>query len=216
VWTTYPKESNPGRGYPPYNKSKNALDHQLGIDARRDQYPVVAFPQMLGPCNYLQVPEIRDHLLRTERGRRLAQGLFQHGANVLYGLLFHAAFSVAPSVLNQTSETIIPNPNYWKSEESALNATCNCSITLHSRHSSLESMGDDISREIACIEQLWNDQQEYHNGCDLYIMADRPHTIQKLIRWCATKEHRDNSGFPCQRVIYAAHERGMSFTAEHG
>ena len=143
-----------------------------------------------------------------------------------------------------------------------------CSIAVHSRHVNWSAgFGNDtsIQPEVDCIQQLWKhfylqQQQEFDtkntsttttNGetvaveCDLFVMTDRPNTLQALIQWCQEQmpsasiapsqkrqQQHDNINpnanttaqvddqnmplFPCRRVVHASHQKGFSFVAEHG
>lgn len=103
--------------------------------------------------------------------------------------------------------------------------TSGCSIAVHSRHSNSSDAGVEVDREVRCIQHLW-DQFRTSNPavheCDLYIMTDRPHTLMYLVEWCRNQQPISNitnstiSSFPCRRVIYASHQQGFSFNAEHG
>ena len=110
-------------------------------------------------------------------------------------------------------------------QDEVASRTSNCSIAVHSRHSNSSDAGIEIDREVRCIQDLWDQYQSTNQAaheCDLYIMADRPHTLKYLVEWCRNQQPINNntksttSGFPCSRVIYASHQQGFSFNAEHG
>ncbi|CAB9500983.1 expressed unknown protein [Seminavis robusta] len=236
-WTTHSPYSKPGRGFLPYQNSSKDTQHQLGIDARSNQYPIVVFPQMLGKTtsnHFVQNQTIRNHLLHTQWARQTAQVLYKYGSDLLFGLLFHSTFALSEQLIHNTTAMVVPNPNYNMANDNnnnndtaaGLQVSKTCSIALHSRHTNTSILGDDISEEIACIEQLW---QQYttskrttmaNQECDLYIMTDRPYTLHRLIDWCHNYYNSSSStnatAFPCRRVIHAMHEKGVSYVPEHG
>lgn len=59
------------------------------------------------------------------------------------------------------------------------------SLALHSRHTVIGDDGSFIPDEIKCLEQLLPNHNESRtlDTCVVYLMSDRPRTIQKLLTW---------------------------------
>jgi len=127
------------------------------------------------------------------------------------------------TVIDTAMGTVVENPHYMNSQKSDTGHNddddddtvapegSNCSIAIHSRHSSVTNNGTDISQEIACVQNLWQQyvtttHQSHINNhdaftppattsktteraripseCDVYVMTDRPHTLKYLVEWC--------------------------------
>ena len=214
-WTTHGRTAQPGRGVLPYDQSTKSITEQLGIDARHDQWPVVVFPQMLGPAHTLGNSNNRQHLLQTKWAQQTAKILYKYGTNFLFGLLFDFAFGLTHQLYDNTTAMVLPNKHYYHENKQTANSKSNCSIAVHSRHTNRSELGNDVSEEIQCIQSLWNSQKhDYYQSCDLYIASDRPHTLEALVNWCM--EQNPHTAFPCRTVVFALHQQGTSFATEHG
>jgi hypothetical protein len=241
-WATHAPFSKAGRRFRSYENSTKVVQQELGMDARPGQYPLVVFPQMLGQTGTLLAlnETVRNHLLHTEWARQTMQMLSKYGADLLYGLLFYSAFSLTPQLIGNSTAMIVPNPHLvppLKKRKDTTHATSvevstTCSVAIHSRHANTSIKGENVAEETACIQSLWqqhlaannnnngdNNNYSREEGCDVYVMSDRPHTLLSLIGWCKNynpASQNATTAFPCRRVIHAMHERGLSFVPEHG
>jgi hypothetical protein len=113
-----------------------------------------------------------SEIVATERFRRL----YSRGLVFLYGILFPACFTIAvnttATIINTAAAAGRPSP---KPKDT--------SIALHSRHTVAADDGSYITDEIACLEQLLPAQASTQTPCWVYLMSDRPKTLELLTSW---------------------------------
>lgn len=99
--------------------------------------------------------------------------------------------SIHPRVAGSVNRTIDGT-----NADEATNPT-NLTIGIHSRHNNPEKDGSDISREVACIDMIF-EEMGYNASlgnehCSIYVMSDRRATLENIIepsqnRMCDTIE----------------------------
>ena len=165
-----------------------------------DQSQVVMFPGLLGAYGTLALKEMRESLLVTEEARERAKYLHRKGKDFLYGMLFRGTFQVTPeySASNDNSSSLNYNYNHPPPKTYA----------LHSRHTSPNDIGLDITKEIQCLRTLWMEtNRTIESSCLVYIMSDRKQTIEALRDFLELNN--------CSGVV-ANHTEGKSVVEEHG
>jgi hypothetical protein len=223
-WSTRPPPSpqrQRQRRRPPPNTNKDGspLSHAssyanfTGVDGRTD-WSVVSFPVMFGMSGSLNSEERRQILLRNDWARDIARKLHSLGLPFLYGMLFRESFSMTEQTLQGLPVTV-PSVPQNQTATTRPSEYDDVSIALHSRHSDTQNDGSDVSGEIRCLEQLlkstsWTTTTNTHNttACRVYLMSDRPLTLQNLQQWL---QHRN-----CSVVTTPHKQAGTSFLKEHG
>lgn len=91
--------------------------------------------------------------------------LYSQGKEFLFGMFYQELFTLQIPA----REAIFSNHDN--------NTTAGVSLALHSRHTVGADDGSNITHEIHCLEKLLHQQKD----CHVYIMSDRPQTIDLLI-----------------------------------
>jgi hypothetical protein len=193
-WTTRPSNI-------PWHQTRNNPWHDsytnfTGID-NRTEWPLVSFPIMLGMSGSLNRDDRRRKLLANHWSREMARKLHSLGTPFLFGMLFRESFRMTAMVQQD-----IPKANHT---DTTIHKSF--SIALHSRHSNPKAIGADTRNERRCLTQLL-DQAPTNSECVVYLMSDRPKTIEMLTAWLSTSKN-------CT-AITAPHQKGTSFRGEHG
>jgi hypothetical protein len=220
-WTTRPPPSpQRQRRRPPPSTNKDgspswnaSYANFTGVDSRTD-LPVVSFPVMFGMSGSLNSEERRQSLLRNDWARDIARKLHSLGLPFLYGMLFRESFFMTEQTLQGLPVTVPLVPH----DKSAMMrpSEYDVSIALHSRHSDPQNDGSDVSGEIRCLGKLLkttpastNTNTNTNNRtCRVYLMSDRPLTLQHLQQWL---QYRN-----CSVVTTPHKQAGASFLQEHG
>ena len=146
----------------------------------------------------------------------LVQQLYSRGVSFLYGMLFDQLFDFTAEFKDTLGKHEVRAP---PKEE--------ISIGLHSRHTSPKDDGSNVKQEVACLDSILHHFQEKQSRrtffgssskknassslpCSLYIMSDRPATLQNLGR--AAKQ-RDCQVIQTQHTQSPAHHNSVD---EHG
>jgi len=125
--------------------------------------------------------------------------LYSLGPLFLYGMLFSEVFPFQPALM-QSVQSDVP---IWAQNDNVF------SMALHSRHMYEDDDGSDVFKEMRCIETVLK-QQNTKERCILYLMADRPATVQAISNQTASK-------FNCTVAMVSQHEQVKDHAiAEHG
>jgi hypothetical protein len=200
-WSThYPPAENETRKKHPWHERDTKY---AGID--KDVRPLLDFGQLLGQdFRDLFSKEKREYLLHTSEARNIAHELLgddniMFSGHYLYGMLFEAAFSFAPSLLSSI-ETQTPHHHHVNNETT---------IAIHSRHASTRDDGSMVAKEVACLHKMLNNTQQ-RRPCRVYIMSDRPVTVDKITHAATDR------GCRVSTMNHLKDKREKSFSWEHG
>jgi hypothetical protein len=114
------------------------------------------------------------------------QALYSQGASFLYGMLFRESFGFTEQFLETVTEdwyqqsgnsTVVSRPWDWKTLRTDPSVY---TIGLHSRHVLSANDGSDVQNEIKCLDYLLGTRENDKVPCTVYIMSDRPKTIDNL------------------------------------
>jgi len=170
-----------------------------GID-NRTEWPLVSFPIVTNPLDTLSRPGGRQALLANYWTRETARKLHSLGTNFMFGMFFRESFTMSAIVQKD-----LIKPKYAAID---MKSTVYFSIALHSRHNSPKKDGADVRSEQRCLDQLL-EKAPVNSTCIVYLMSDRPKTIEMLTTWLSTTKN-------CTSVT-ALHQEGKSFRGgEHG
>jgi hypothetical protein len=116
------------------------------------------------------------------------QALYSQGVSFLYGMLFRESFGFADQFLETVSEhwyqqpgnsTAVSRPWDRKARRTGRDPSVH-TIGLHSRHVHQANNGSDVQNEIKCLNYLLGTRENDKVPCTVYIMSDRPKTIENL------------------------------------
>jgi hypothetical protein len=185
VHSTLTASNKTKRKHPDYNTRRPSIDSS--------ETSLLHFGQLLGNdfARVLSTTKHREHLLQTQRARVVAQQLLNGGSDFLYGMLFDASFSFSDSLLSSIPEAIeIQETTY----------------ALHSRHSSSNDDGSNVSRDMQCLRRMLLGATQ---PCRVFVISDRPNSVDKISQAVV----RDLN---CAVSVVNHTEMTPSFTAEHG
>jgi len=149
---------------------KDDVKH-AGID--KSDIRLLNFGQLLGQdFRSLHTKKTREYLLHTNEARMTAHELLGEGeilqaGDYLYGMLFHAAFSLSESLLSAVNSNVAATLPY--SDETT--------IALHSRHSQVKDDGSQVNQEVQCLQHMLRDVQ---GPCRVFVMSDRPKAVHGI------------------------------------
>lgn len=130
---------------------------------------LVAFPQALEPSRSLGSKPARQYLFATSWSHTMARQLQRLGLRFLYGMILNDTLSFGRPVWEGVATVELVNPSTVYS------------IAVHSRHQHMRDDGRNVSREVECIKRLLAEQNS--ERCRIFIMSDRPATLDKLQMW---------------------------------
>jgi len=130
----------------------------------------------------------------TDGARLRAEQLHSLGTDFLFGMLHRYTFDFTNRIKSD-----VPI-------QDAENSRGSYALAIHSRHNLLGDDGCDVSKEVACFEEL--KLAEKGPGCTLWVMTDRPCTISSIKDWM-------NSNTRCSLAV-APHDKGTGEYKEHG
>jgi hypothetical protein len=114
------------------------------------------------------------------------QALYSQRVSFLYGMLFRESFGFTDQFLETVSEdwyqqpgnsTAVTKPWDWKARRTDPSVY---TIGVHSRHMYQANNGSDVQNEIKCLNYLLGTRENDKVPCTVYIMSDRPKTIENL------------------------------------
>jgi len=194
-WSThYPPVNNETRRKHQWNEEDRK---HAGID--RDERRLLDFGQLLGQdFRDLWSKQTRNYLLHTDEARDIAQQLLGNAnimlsGDLLYGMLFHAAFSFSDS---------LPSPI-----ESSPYLDNETTIAIHSRHSSTKDDGSVVDREVRCLQKILVDAQR---PCRVFVMSDRPKALAGIM------DAVTEMGCNITIANHGKYRHEKSFSLEHG
>jgi hypothetical protein len=186
-------------------------------------HQVVLYPQipdvLFGQDDSMPITRNKwsDHPLRTKASREYLQALpetfqnithdlFAERVEFLYGMLFLNLFQLQ----QQTGLNVSAPPSSYPHSKASVSKQNTYSIGLHSRHIVEEDDGSFINQEQDCLVKLLktNSQNNTERPCHVYLMSDRPKTIELLTNWLT---HQQNCS-----VVTATHDTGEGPRKEHG
>jgi hypothetical protein len=121
-------------------------------------------------------------LMHDER----VQALYSQRVSFLYGMLFRESFGFTEQFLETVNEdwyqesgdsTPVSRPWDWKTHRTDPSVY---TIGLHSRHAAFANNGSNVQKEIKCLEYLLTYRENDKVPCTVYIMSDRPTSIENL------------------------------------
>jgi hypothetical protein len=131
----------------------------------------------------------------------LYQSLYARGKEFLFGMLYDQFLTLQHSATQEVFSNVPEN------EER--NFDSYYSLALHSRHTVGADDGSYIESEIQCLDQLLAKRSRGQHPCVVYIMSDRPKTINLLIEYLLTEQN-------CSAVVANHTSPGDLDIAEHG
>jgi hypothetical protein len=108
----------------------------------------------------------------TPQAQKILQQLYSHGADLLYGVLFNELLEFQPTIAP-------PELELFQSLETNLTK----SFVLHSRHFINADTGDNVRKEIQCLQKLLPSPQyddKSTTKCVVFLMSDREQSIDLL------------------------------------
>ena len=135
----------------------------------------------------------RQRLFGRLVSRVRAMKLMTGGYFFAYGMLFEALFRLQPHVF--PDRRLIADTDKYHT------------ISLHSRHPTIEDVAGDVRSESACMEKLIKINPT-KAPCVVYVMSDREATLVGLDKMMPLE-------FGCVQIV-ANHAHGKSFRSEHG
>ena len=98
-------------------------------------------------------------------------------------MLFHEPFILQPHLHESVQRYLMQPPK----ETTNTNNNNDLTIGIHARHKKAEDDGSDMSEQISCLESMLdllrpqtNSQSATTENCTIFIMADRPKSLQAL------------------------------------
>jgi hypothetical protein len=116
----------------------------------------------------------RNSAAVTERIRQL----YSRGPIFLYGMLFQACFTITVNTTSSSSTSTSSLTSVTSQQKPT-----DISIALHSRHTVAADDGSHVKAEIACLQTLLPVDGKYARPCWVYLMSDRPKTLELLSVW---------------------------------
>jgi hypothetical protein len=107
----------------------------------------------------------------------IVQALYSQGASFLYGMLFRESFGFTNQFLETVSEDWYQSGNSTAAHRTDPSVY---TIGLHSRHILSAIDGSNVQNEIKCLDCLLGTRENENVPCTVYIMSDRPNTIENL------------------------------------
>jgi hypothetical protein len=117
------------------------------------------------------------------------QALYSQRVSFLYGMLFRESFDFTEQFLETVSEdwyqqsgnsTVVSRSRAWRTPHTHTDPPSVYTIGLHSRHTKSSNNGSNVQNEIKCLEYLLTYRENDKVPCTVYIMSDRPKTIENL------------------------------------
>ncbi len=194
-WSThYPPAKNETRRKHPWHEED--VKH-VGIDM--DERRNLDFGQLLGQdYRDLYSKKTRDYLLYTDNARNIASRLLGDdnimlAGDLLYGMLFHAAFKFSDSL--------------FVSVDTTLTLDDETTIAIHSRHSKNSDNGSNVDREIKCLQKML---LRASRPCRVYAISDRPRALMGIL------DAATEMGCAVSITNHSNFGLGQSFSLEHG
>lgn len=103
----------------------------------------------------------------------VALQLYSEGKEFLYGMLYAETFTLKVPV----KKRVFGYNNTTQNDSKVF------SIALHSRHTVGADDGSYINQETKCLNELLSLIDDDSTRCEVYIMSDRPKTVDMLISW---------------------------------
>jgi hypothetical protein len=170
---------------------------------QESHYPMVTFPSIRDVqqhhTNYFRLEWRDDPMHKSPGGQYIkalgkyakstAAQLYYHGTDYLLGMLFSYMFQFTPKVTDAAAVT--NGLEAAQANNNTINNNNNNTtwiFALHSRHTVVGDDGSFIQDEIRCLQQLL--PLDPNKNCVVYLISDRPQTVQLLTEWLQRHEGR--------------------------
>lgn len=114
--------------------------------------------------------------------------LYSQGVAYLYGMLFWNCFTMTAEFLATIQADLDASRPYLR-DAADPSAKETFTIGLHSRHVNSNDDGGDVFQETQCLDWLISTRRNARIPCVVFIMADRPATIENLSQYLKRKSN---------------------------
>lgn len=176
-----------------------------GVERKFDVWQGLLFMEKNGTATYLS----QTYNINIFEDERIPK-LYSQGIAYLYGMLFWESFSMTKDFLATVRNELDTSKPYVRQLGEAPKETY--TIGLHSRHASHDNAGYDVHKEIQCLDWLISKRQNDTVPCAVFIMSDRPATIQNITNYLRRTTNCDAISVSSD----PSSQRNLSEIGEHG